>query len=96
MNKLKKNIYAVLAVTVFMAGVAGASCMGPFCWDDQGAYINARANVTTSGIRITSTETITVGVSTPTASGLLGFDATYVMYVSTGTGRGAWVKIGGQ
>jgi hypothetical protein len=24
---------------LFVAGVAGASCMGPYCWDDQGAYM---------------------------------------------------------
>ena len=81
---------------MFMAGVAGASCMGPFCWDESGASVKGTLSVPTSGIHITSTETITVGVSTPTAAGLLGIDSSYILYISTGTGRGAWEKVGGQ
>jgi hypothetical protein len=40
--------------------------------------------------------TAAVPAGTPTAAGLIAFSTTYVMYVSTGTGPGAWVKIGGQ
>lgn len=43
-----------------------------------------------------SSKTAAVPGGTPTAAGLIAFDSTYVMYVSTGTGAGAWVKVGGQ
>lgn len=101
---MKKLVIGLL----FAANIAGASCVGPYCWDDTGpsvagldmtgAQVSGAGGlaVPTSGIRITSTETISVGVSTPTAAGYLGIDSSYVLYISTGTGRGAWVKIGGQ
>ena len=34
--------------------------------------------------------------SSPEEAGLIGLTSGFVMYVSTGTGPGAWVKIGGQ
>lgn len=40
--------------------------------------------------------TAAVPAGTPSAAGLIAFSTTYVMYVSTGTGPGAWVKVGGQ
>lgn len=43
-----------------------------------------------------SSKTAAIPSGTPSAAGLIAFDSTYVMYVSTGTGAGAWVKIGGQ
>jgi hypothetical protein len=90
-----RNLLAVVTV-LFSVSLAGAACYGPYCYDDSKAYMDKVLEVPTSGIRFTSVETISVGVSTPTAAGLLGIDATYVLHISTGTGRGAWVKIGGQ
>lgn len=43
-----------------------------------------------------SSKTAAIPAGTPSTAGLIAFDSTYVMYVSTGTGAGAWVKIGGQ
>jgi hypothetical protein len=34
--------------------------------------------------------------SAPAAAGIIGIDASFNVYVSTGTGEGAWVKIGDQ
>jgi len=34
--------------------------------------------------------------SSPEKAGLVGLTSSFIMYVSTGTGPGAWVKIGGQ
>ena len=34
--------------------------------------------------------------SAPSAAGILAIDSSYVLYVSTGTGEGAWVKIADQ
>jgi hypothetical protein len=53
------------------------------------------ASSTAYSIKISS-KTAAIPAGTPTAAGLIAFDSTYVMYVSTGTGPGAWVKIGGQ
>lgn len=52
-------------------------------------------NTTAYSLKISSI-TAEVPSGTPTAAGLIAFDTNYVMYVSTGTGAGAWVKIGGQ
>jgi hypothetical protein len=70
-----------------------------------GAVTNT-AGTTTSGVITTSASTpyaisiasVTAAVpaGTPTAAGLIAFSTTYVMYVSTGTGAGAWVKVGSQ
>lgn len=43
-----------------------------------------------------SSITAAIPTGTPTAAGLIAFDKSYVLYVSTGTGPGAWVKVGGQ
>jgi hypothetical protein len=34
--------------------------------------------------------------STPSAAGIIGLTTAFVLYVSTGTGPAAWVKVGGQ
>ena len=47
------------------------------------------------GLRF-QTATITAASTVPAAAGILALDSAYVLYVSTGTGAGAWVKIGGQ
>lgn len=62
--------------------------------------------LTTTGVITTSASTpyaiaidsvtAVVPTGTPTRAGLIAFSTTYVMYVSTGTGPGAWVKVGGQ
>jgi hypothetical protein len=43
-----------------------------------------------------SSKTAVVPTGTPSAAGILAFDSSWVLYVSTGTGAGAWVKVGGQ
>jgi hypothetical protein len=33
---------------------------------------------------------------TPLAADIIGIDSSHILYISTGTGAGAWVKVGGQ
>ncbi len=48
------------------------------------------------GVRLTGGQFITPAATVPAAAGILGLDSSYVLYISSGTGTGAWVKIGGQ
>ncbi len=49
----------------------------------------------TQGLRTTAFIS-SAATTVPIAAGILAFDSSYILYVSTGTGAGAWVKIGGQ
>lgn len=53
------------------------------------------ASSTAYAIKISST-TGAIPAGTPTAAGLVAFDKSFVMYVSTGTTANSWVKVGGQ
>jgi hypothetical protein len=52
-------------------------------------------NSTAYSLKVSSI-TAAIPAGTPSAAGLIAFDSSYVMYISTGTGAGAWVKVGGQ
>ncbi len=39
---------------------------------------------------------ITAASTVPAAAGILAHDSSWILYISTGTGAGAWVKVGGQ
>jgi hypothetical protein len=91
-----RNLLLVAIAVFTMTGMTFAACQGPYCYDETKAYMDKVLEVPTSGLRLTTTESITVGVSTPSASGLIGIDSSYNLYISSGTGRGAWIKIGTQ
>jgi hypothetical protein len=47
------------------------------------------------GLRLTA-GSITAASTVPAAANILAHDSSNVLYISTGTGAGAWVKVGGQ
>lgn len=97
MSNAKKYVLAVL----LLGGIVGSAFAGTTRFSD----LQVR-NLTTTGVYTTSASTpyavavasVTAAVpaSAPTQAGLIAFSTSYVMYVSTGTGTGAWVKIGAQ
>lgn len=95
MNRSKLS--GVIFALFFMVGVAGAACWGPFCYDDRGAEINATVtNAAPFGLKsMTAAE---AAAHTPTAAGQIIYCSNCLsvsdkVCVSTGTGRGAFVKI---
>lgn len=75
-----------------------AACIGPFCYDDQGAYINSTltvGNMThTQPDGLLSKTLAQMNLLAPTAAGQLIYVSDAVqsrVCVSSGTGAGAWV-----
>lgn len=83
---MKKLVFGLM----FMSGIAGASCMGPYCWDDTGAQINAAP--------VLHSKTLSdIQALKPAAAGQIVYcsDCTNTMVcVSTGTGVNSFVIIG--
>ncbi len=91
--KIIKNTLIALAMGLSLGSAVYASCMGPFCWDDRGAYINGRVS-DGSGDGLLSLTLAQMTATTPTATGQIIYvsdGATSRVCVSSGTGRGAYV-----
>lgn len=61
------------------------------------------ASITASTITVSGAQAIrlpanyiTANATVPAAANILGIDSAHILYISTGTGAGAWVKVGGQ
>lgn len=83
----------MLVGLLFVANIAGAACMGPFCWDDRGAYIHGRTTDGNGDSLVSFTAALS-NTATPTNAGQIVYcsDCTISkVCVSSGTGRGAYV-----
>ncbi len=78
----------LVAVLMLVSGVANASCVGPYCWDDKGASVPVSQDAT-HHISLTLTE---LNASTPARTGEVVMCSTCndVLCVSTGTTRGGY------
>lgn len=91
--KMIKNTMLALAMSLSLGSAVYASCMGPFCWDDKGAYINGRVQ-DGAGDGMLSLTLAQMTATTPTAVGQVIYvsDATTSrICVSSGTTRGGYV-----
>lgn len=91
---MKKLMFAV-GISLITAGSAMAACMGPFCWDENGAYINGLLS-DGKGTGLMSFTLAQMNAQAPTAVGQIIFvsDATqHKLCVSTGTAAGAYVSV---
>lgn len=78
---------------LFVANIAGAACMGPFCWDDSGAYINGNLN-NGNGNSLPSKTIAQINATTPNAAGQRVYCSNCTqshVCVSSGTTNGAYV-----
>ena len=66
---------------------------------DQSGNMTLAGNIVSSGT-ITNTGGFILPVvsttSAPSAAGILAVNSAYTVYISTGTGAGAWTKVGAQ
>lgn len=88
---IKKSVIAVGIGLI--SGSLYAACMGPFCWDDQGAYIGGTI-VDGNGTGTPSLTKALMNAATPRATGQEIFCSdctTAALCVSSGTSRGAYV-----
>lgn len=77
------------STVTFAAGVA--STTGTF------SGVVSLSTVTVSGAEgLRMSGSVIDITAAPSASHILGISATHVLYISTSTGAGAWVKVGGQ
>jgi hypothetical protein len=84
----------MLVGLMFMAGLAGAACNGPFCFDDSGAYIVGQDLQLQGGGDLMQGTTNQFHVRTPKQAGSLVYCTTLAQVcVSTGTGTGAYVEM---
>ncbi len=90
----------MLVGLLFMAGVAGASCVGPYCWDDTGPHMvlnNVGNSNVSQTLTVSSYATSTTTSTVPSAVGQMVVNALGVLYISTSTqSTGSWVKVGAQ
>lgn len=80
-----------------LAGGAYAACTGPYCYDDQGAYVTSQSlyvNTLKAGLESATTTQMAAKAPNYTAQ-LLYCSAGCVnagtVCISTGTGKGAWI-----
>ena len=79
--------YLVLLILIFFS-------LNVFAWH----YEDSRSNLSGEELVV---DTISFAIdlditSSPARAGIIGIDSNFDVYVSTGTGAGAWVKIGSQ
>ncbi len=85
----------LLVGLLFAAGVAGAACIGPFCWDENGAYVNG-LTVDGTGHEITSMTLATMNSTSPRKAGMLIRVSDGVqskLCISSGTLAGAYTVL---
>lgn len=86
----------MLLASLALAEGGWAACSGPYCYDDTGASIDATLSVA-GNVRIAAVVgATTMASTTPSAVGILAIDSSNNLYISTGTARGAWQKVGAQ
>lgn len=95
---MKKLMFAVSLGLI--SGSLYAACLGPFCYDDQGAYIGGTIN-DGNGVGVPSATAVVISSMTPRSKGQVIFcnnctnanAGKGVLCVSTGTTQGAYVAV---
>jgi len=90
---MKKLMFAIGLGLI--SGSLWASCMGPFCWDDRGAYV-AGVVQDGNGSGLPSKTASQISTTAPTAAGQEIYCSNCVnglVCISTGTGTAAYVQI---
>lgn len=87
-----RKFLVVGSIVGMLAGQSMAACMGPFCWDDKGAYINGNI-LNGNGAALPSKTSTQINAITPDGAGQRVYCSnctrSYVC-VSSGTGTGAF------
>lgn len=88
-----KNVWAVVIALLVNVGIGYAACMGPYCWDERGAYITSSVDLS-GGLMLSSNTISGLEATTPTRTGQLYNCSDCLratVCASSGTGRGAFV-----